>query len=70
MKQMFLKYGKIKCWVKALQRINDQFWWYVGENKIEQNKNWQYTPDHPYRIFRKEGWGSGKTNMLLNLIEN
>ena len=23
---------------------------YVGENKTEQNKNWPYIPDHPYRI--------------------
>ena len=23
---------------------------YVDENKTEHNKNWSYTPDHPYRI--------------------
>ena len=43
---------------------------YVNENKTEQNKNWSYTPDHPYRILIIGGSGSGKTNVLLNLIEN
>ena len=39
---------------------------YVNENKTEHNKNWPYTPDHPYRILII----SGKANVLLNLIEN
>ena len=43
---------------------------YVNENKREHNKNWLYTPDYPYRILIIEGSGSGKTNVLLNLIEN
>ena len=43
---------------------------YVNENKTEYNKNWPYTPDHPYRILIIRGSGSGKTNVLLNLIEN
>ena len=43
---------------------------YVNENKTEHNKNWPYTPDHPYRILIIGGSGSGKTNALLNLIEN
>ena len=34
------------------------------------NKNWLHTSDHPYRILIIEGSGSGKTNVLLNLIEN
>ena len=42
---------------------------YVNENKTEHNKNWPYTPDHPYRILIIGGSGSGKTNVLLNLIE-
>ena len=42
----------------------------VGENKTEHNKNWPYIPDHPYRILITGGSGSGKTNLLLNLIEN
>ena len=43
---------------------------YVNDNKTEHNKNWPYTPDHPYRILIIGGSGSGKTNVLLNLIEN
>ena len=34
------------------------------------NKNWPYNPDHLYRILVIGGSGSGKTNVLLNLIEN
>ena len=48
---------------------------YVNENRTEQelcshNKNWPYIPDDPYRILIIGGSGSGKTNLLLNLIEN
>ena len=43
---------------------------YVNENKTEHNKNWPYIPDHPYRILIIGGSGPGKTNVLLNLIEN
>ena len=43
---------------------------YVNENKTERNKNWSYIPDHPYRILIIGGSGSGKTNLLLNLIKN
>ena len=43
---------------------------YVNENKNEHNKNWPNIPDHPYRILMIGGSGSGKTNVLLNLIEN
>ena len=43
---------------------------YVKENKTEHNKNWPYIPDHPYRILTIGGLGSGKTNLLLNLIKN
>ena len=43
---------------------------YVNENKIEHNKNWSYIPDHPYRILIIGSSGSGKTNVLLNLIQN
>ena len=41
-----------------------------NENKIKHNKNWPYIPDHPYRILTIGGPESGKTNLLLNLIEN
>ena len=43
---------------------------YTNENKIGHNKNWPYIPDHPYRILIIGGSGSGKTNVLLNLIDN
>ena len=43
---------------------------YVNENKTKHNKNWPYIPDHPYRILIIGGSGSGKTNVLLKLIEN
>ena len=43
---------------------------YVSENKIKHNKNWPYIPDHPYRRLIIGGSGSGKANLLLNLIEN
>ena len=34
------------------------------------NLKWPYIPDHPYRILIIGGSGSGKTNALLNLINN
>ena len=43
---------------------------YVNENKTKHNKNWPYIPDHPCRILIIGSSGSGKTNLLLNLIEN
>ena len=36
----------------------------VNENKTEHNKNWPYTPDHPYRMLMIGCSGSGKTNVL------
>ena len=42
---------------------------YVNENKPEHNPEWPFTPDHPYRILIIGGSGSGKTNVLLNLIQ-
>ena len=43
---------------------------YTNENKTESNSKWPYIPDHPYRILIVDGSGSGKTNVLLNLINN
>ena len=43
---------------------------YSNENKTEHNSRWPYIPDHPYRILIVGGSGSGKTNALLNLINN
>ena len=43
---------------------------YANENKRKHNPNWPYIADHPYRILIIGGSGSGKTNTLLNLINN
>ena len=43
---------------------------YTNENQINHNPNWPYIPDHSYRILITGDWGSGKTNLLLNLIES
>ena len=38
--------------------------------EINHISNWPYIPDHPYRILIIGGSGSGKTNVLLNLMKN
>ena len=43
---------------------------YANENKNIHSKYWPYIPDHPYRILIIRGSRSGKTNLLLHLIEN
>ena len=40
----------------------------TNENNKEHTEKWQYIPDHPYRIIIIGGSGSGKTNALINLI--
>ena len=42
----------------------------TNENKAKHNLKWPYVLDHPYRILIVGGSGSGKTNALLNLINN
>ena len=46
------------------------FYEYTNENIIEHNSKWPYIQDHPYRILIIGGSESGKTNALLNLINN
>ena len=40
----------------------------VNDNNKKHTEKWPYIPDHPYRILIVGGSGSGKTNTLLNLI--
>ena len=42
----------------------------TNESNKEHNKEWPFTPDHPYRMLITGGSGSGKTNALLNLISH
>ena len=43
---------------------------YTNKNKTKNDPKWTYIPDHPYRILIVRGYGSQKTNALLNLINN
>ena len=38
--------------------------------KRNHNTNWPHLSGHPYRIFTIGGSGSGKTNVLLNLLKH
>ena len=40
----------------------------TNENNKKHNEKRLYIPDHPYRILIIGGSGSGKTNTLVNLI--
>ena len=40
----------------------------TNENNKKHNLRWPYIPDHPYRTLITGCSGSGKTNTLLNLI--
>ena len=40
----------------------------INNNSEKHNEKWRYIPDHPYRMLIIGGSGSGKTNTLLNLI--
>ena len=42
----------------------------IMQMKTKHNLEWQYIPNHPYRILIIGGSGSGKTNVLLSLINN
>ena len=44
---------------------------YITKEDIKKhNPNWSEIPGHPYRILIVGCSGSGKTNVLLNLINN
>ena len=40
----------------------------TNNNNNNHNEKWPHIPDHPYRILITGGSESGKTNTLLNLI--
>ena len=40
----------------------------TNKNNKKHNEKWPYIPDHSYRIIIFGGSGSGKTNALINLI--
>ena len=42
----------------------------IKKNNKNDNEKWPHIPDHPYRILIIGGSGSGKTNTLLNLIND
>ena len=60
-------YSKNNKWEHILFSVNDD---YTNENNTKHNLNWPYIPDHPYKILIIGGSGYGKTNTLLNLINN
>ena len=41
---------------------------YINENNKMHNPNWPKNPGHLYRLLIMSGSGSGKINVLLNLI--
>ena len=43
---------------------------HIESVEINHNPIWPYIIDHPYRILIIAGSRSGKTNLLLNLIEH
>ena len=40
----------------------------TNQNNKKHNEKWPYIPDHLYSILITSGSGSGKTNTLLDLI--
>ena len=40
----------------------------INKTNKKHNEKWPYIPDHPYRILIIGRSGSGKTNSLINLI--
>ena len=42
---------------------------FIESMEINHNLNWPCIPDHPYRILIVGASGSGKSNVLLNVIK-
>ena len=69
-KDLIFKKEKIKRYniIKQYKMFNFD---YVTKKEIkEHNLNWAKIPDYPFRILIIGGFGSGKTNGLINLINN
>ena len=69
MEQILLKYAKVSS-KETVKYDMINFAVYANENRTEDNLKWPYNADHPCRILITGGSGSGKTNALLNLINN
>ena len=70
MELVLKRYVKQRYSVKKSKYKMIKFYNYTNENKTEHNLKWPYIPNHPYRILIIGISGSGKTNALLNLINN
>ena len=42
----------------------------TNENKIERNEKWLFIPDPRYKVLIIGASGSGKKNVLINLVKN
>ena len=42
---------------------------FMNENNEDHNKKWPYVPVHLYRVLIIVGFGSIKTNALINLMK-
>ena len=67
-RDLVFKKEEIKCNAIIKHMFNFDYIKKWGLTKY--NPNWLEIPDHPYRIWTVGGSESGKTNMLLNLINN
>ena len=59
---IFIHYKIINLDIINLDSITNE------NNKKKHIEKWPYIPDHPYRTLIIGGYGPGKTNTLLNLI--
>ena len=69
-KDLVCKKEEIKCnnIIKQYKMFN--FDYITKEDIKEHNPNWLEIPDYAYKILITGGFRSGKTNALLNIINN
>ena len=66
-RNIIIYYNKKKYyWIKVITKMEI----YGKSVEINHNQSWPYIPDHPYRILTTGESGSGKSNLLLNLIKH